>query len=128
MGILRRENEALKRLIGDSDGTIERLKTLPEDEALALFHRFRATAGENSHNNVITAGSIVPPLQTSLEFELMIRHPISYPVVALVDSPMLTVPEPIPRPSQPRDKESTFSYAVYVVVPCLANNPHLPLP
>lgn len=50
MGILRRENEALKRLIGDSDGTIERLKTLPEDEALALFHRFRATAGENSHN------------------------------------------------------------------------------
>lgn len=54
------------------------------------------------------------PLQTSLEFELMVRHPISYPVVALVDSPILTVPEPIPRPSQPRDKD-TFAYAVYVV-------------
>lgn len=56
----------------------------------------------------------MPPLQTSLEFELMIRHPLSYPVVALVASPMLTVPEPIPRPSQPRDKD-TSAYAVYVV-------------
>lgn len=55
----------------------------------------------------------MPPLQTSLEFELMVRHPLSYPVVALVDSPIMTVPEPIPRQSQTRDKD-TFAYAVYV--------------
>lgn len=50
MEILQRENEALKRQVEDSDGTVERLKTLPEDEALALFHRFRAAAGENRNN------------------------------------------------------------------------------
>ncbi|KUI52891.1 Nitrogen assimilation transcription factor nit-4 [Cytospora mali] len=125
MEILRRENEVLKRMVEDSDGTIERLKTLPEDEALALFRRFRAAAGEGSNNNVITAGSIAAPLQTSLEFELMIRHPISYPVVALVDSPMLTVPEPIPRPSQPRDKD-TSAYAVPYQRPSSLTQPSPP--
>lgn len=50
MEMLRRENEVLKRLVEDSDGTVERLKTLPEDEALALFHRFRTAAGEHSNN------------------------------------------------------------------------------
>lgn len=48
----------------------------------------------------------------------MIRHPLSYPVLALVDSPILSVPEPIPRPSQPQDKEAS-AYAMYVI-------PHIP--
>lgn len=50
MDILRRENETLKRLVENSDGTIERLRTLPEHEALALFHRFRAADGDSSNN------------------------------------------------------------------------------
>lgn len=50
METLRRENEVLKKLVENSNGTVERLKTLPEDEALVLFHRFRAAAGENSNN------------------------------------------------------------------------------
>lgn len=41
--------------------------------------------------SVLTSRDIPPAPRTSLEFELMIRHPISYPIVSPEPAPPLTV-------------------------------------
>ncbi|KAI3399117.1 hypothetical protein diail_7696 [Diaporthe ilicicola] len=74
---------------GDIQDLVYRLRTLPEDEAVALLLQVRSGARVNS--NLITARDIPPPSRTSLEFELMHRHPLLYTVFTTVDTPGIQV-------------------------------------
>ncbi|KAK2596580.1 hypothetical protein N8I77_013462 [Diaporthe amygdali] len=76
---------------GGGDNLLHRLETLPEDEAVGLLLQVRL--GIRSNDNVVTARNIPPPSRTSLEFELMHRHPILYPVLTAVDCPEIEVSE-----------------------------------
>ncbi|KAG6355116.1 hypothetical protein INS49_004197 [Diaporthe citri] len=84
---LRLQHEAPRRAPagrGDDADLLHQLKSLPEEEAVALLLLVRSGARVNE--NLVTARSIPLPSRTSVEFELMHRHPILYPAVATLDS------------------------------------------
>ncbi|KAJ9129334.1 hypothetical protein NKR23_g12559, partial [Pleurostoma richardsiae] len=91
MESLRRENDNLK----SSAEIVDQLKSLPEQDALDLLDRLREAAEPSDaltlHEKPIaersTAPQLVAPTQSSLEFELMIRHPISYPTLISTELP-----------------------------------------
>ncbi|KAJ0108827.1 c6 transcription factor [Diaporthe amygdali] len=107
---LRQQHELPRKVPGhggDDGDILHRLKTLPEDEAVALFIQLRSGARVN--DNVVTARSIPAPSRTSLEFELIHRHPILYPVVTAAESPEIEVSGLRVLPYQEHESESTGS-------------------
>lgn len=87
---LRQQHEAASGGGGGGDeDLLHRLKSLPEDEAVALLLQVRS--GGRVNENLVTARNIPPPQRTSVEFELMHRHPILYPVVTAIKSPEIQV-------------------------------------
>jgi hypothetical protein len=91
MESLRRENDNFK----SSAEIVDQLKSLPEQDALDLLDRLREAAEPSDaltlHEKPIaersTAPQLVAPTQSSLEFELMIQHPISYPTLISTELP-----------------------------------------
>ncbi len=87
------------------------LQSLPEGESLALLNRLRASedasvalsgfkaegGSSGSRNNYVPA--ILPPSQTSLEFELMMRHPIAYPTLVPVEAALIVGATTMSRPA-----------------------------
>ncbi|PSR85705.1 hypothetical protein BD289DRAFT_474202 [Coniella lustricola] len=100
---LRKDNDQLRKRLATDTTTIENLDTIttaPEDEALAFFHQLRTT-GRAKSSAMITAKDIPLPDKESLEFELMMRHPVPYPIPPLQSSMGVPVPEPRTRPKRP---------------------------
>ncbi|KAG8162117.1 hypothetical protein KVR01_007882 [Diaporthe batatas] len=83
------ERAELELLRQQHEGLLHRLKTLPEDEAVALLLQVRSET--RVKEDLVTTRNIPLPSRTSVEFELMHRHPIMYPVVAAHDSPEIQV-------------------------------------
>lgn len=60
--------------------------------------------------------NIPPPSRASVEFELMHRHPILYPVIARLDSPAIKVSQLRIRPYHEHENETTAGSSKYVSV------------
>lgn len=123
---LRQEKESLT----SAAAVLQRVRTLPEDEALLLFHQLRATgAGNNDasplvyvhecqdvlltvpQKRFITTGDIRPPSPLSVEFELMMQHPVLYPVVSTDKNTILHVANATNIPDQePQDPDDLTSF------------------
>lgn len=107
-------NMALRREVGElkkNAKLFDNLVSLPENAAIALLRRLRSpsldpTLAKAAVGNIVSgtglslAALLPPPIQSSLEFELMMRHPISYPYPAPVaqswGKDRKLVPEPGP--------------------------------
>ncbi|GKT73852.1 C6 zinc finger domain containing protein [Colletotrichum tofieldiae] len=87
------KEEALNN--ADAADLLEMLKGAPDDEALEALNFLRfsnepADVGSALRSydvglsQVALNRAILPPTQTSLEFELMMRHPLAYPTWAPV--------------------------------------------
>ncbi|POS78990.1 hypothetical protein DHEL01_v202620 [Diaporthe helianthi] len=90
--LLRQQQEAPvegDRGRGEEECLLQRLKKLPEHEAVALLLQVRSESRVN--HDLVTTRNIPLPSRTSVEFELMHRHPILYPVVAAYDPPEIQV-------------------------------------
>lgn len=105
---MKRENEEFRSRRNENDDILFRLRTLPEEEALDLLMQLRSNsdfneARDQSDNNNLVFNKMVhqsaisqqlegllchvlPPAPMSVEFELMIRHPVSYPPLYLPDA------------------------------------------
>lgn len=112
---LRQRHEAMKRAPGVGSGDedlLQRLKSLPEDEAVALLLRVRS--GIRVNENLVSARSIPLPSRTSVEFELIHRHHILYPFVAAVKLPEIKVSELRILPDHEHEPETTAGPSKYV--------------
>lgn len=111
----QRQNAVNGKQSGESVAAdvLECVRSLPEDQALLLFHRLRASYSSNdtvSLDNVskegkqkqeqdidrtpkaiLTAHDILPASRHSVEYELMLRHPVLYPRVSPETQPILVV-------------------------------------
>ena len=97
---LKRQVEDLKQELKDHDEFLNRLKTIPEKEAIGLLRRLKSTsepsvtlspAKGNTHarhqpSEQIAVRGILPPVRTDFEFELMVCHPMAYPALVPVDT------------------------------------------
>lgn len=111
--VLKRENESLKRKFKDVDELVTHLMLLPKDVAQELFLRLsrRATRLQRFSSSKATrraaiflseqttARDIIPPIPSALEFELMVKHPISYPALDRSDDAVLAT-SPLIRPKK----------------------------
>ncbi|KAK2001149.1 hypothetical protein LX36DRAFT_629265 [Colletotrichum falcatum] len=104
------KEEALNN--SDAADLLEVLKRVPDDEALEALRLLRtgndpAEVGSALRrydvglSQVALNRAILPPIQTSLEFELMMRHPLAYPAWAPVQPTKLDL-EFLLRPSKIR--------------------------
>ncbi|EFQ25212.1 uncharacterized protein GLRG_00356 [Colletotrichum graminicola M1.001] len=108
------KEEALSN--SDAADLLEILKRVPDDEALEAL-RFLRTGHEPAEavsalrrydvglSQVALNRAILPPTQSSLEFELMMRHPLAYPAWAPVQPTKLDL-EFLLRPSRVRWEET----------------------
>lgn len=114
MEAARRENGELRRRLVESSELLARLKGLPEPDALSLLQRLRLASRPASGLTGLAVEALdsdmaeeneqtAPPPQSSLEFELMIRHPIAYPTLCHLDQ----YPQPVPR-EQEQSLSSSF--------------------
>ncbi|CAN8105293.1 unnamed protein product [Discula destructiva] len=101
LNLLRQQKESSRMQDADTStaAILERLRTLPEDQALELFHELRAT-GAGYYAHVITTDDIRPPSPFSVGFELMIRHPSLFPVIS-TEKPMILA---VANATAPRDR------------------------
>ncbi|KAH8747471.1 hypothetical protein F5883DRAFT_474402 [Diaporthe sp. PMI_573] len=99
---LRQQHDATPQKVSDGGGgeedLLNRLKTLSEHEAVALLLQVRSgtqtnqvSSGPQPGPNLVTARNIPRPSRASVEFELMHRHTILYPVVAALVPPEIQV-------------------------------------
>ncbi|KAJ4387481.1 hypothetical protein N0V93_008073 [Gnomoniopsis smithogilvyi] len=112
LNLLRQQKDGLGKQHGGSIAAdvLESVRTLPEDQALLLFHRLRASPTNSSvslqwceankqgltidphlKKTIITSNDIRPASTLSVEYELMIRHPLLYPVVSPETNNILSV-------------------------------------
>jgi hypothetical protein len=83
---------------------LQLLRRLPEAQAVALLHQIRDRKGLSdlfmsqkaprlgiTLSQHRTARAVLPPTQTSIEFELMMRHPIAYPTLLPVEAHFISV-------------------------------------
>ena len=77
-----------------SSELLDRLRMLPEPGSLDLLRRLRMAddrsaawleGAVSSTTTDMDKQFPLPPVQSSLEFELMIRHPIAYPALCPLD-------------------------------------------
>lgn len=108
--VLKRENEALRRRSETLEELVKHMVCMPEDIAQVILWRLRTTSnpllvlqsirGETLSDQLseqATARGILPLVQSGLEFELMVRHPVSYPTLdPLKDNSLLKSPLLIP--------------------------------
>ncbi|EXJ68129.1 uncharacterized protein A1O5_08744 [Cladophialophora psammophila CBS 110553] len=93
IGILKRENDALRQRSDQLEEFLDLLKNSPMDLAqmslLKLRHAdpasvvglLRAGDPRNPLSEQKTARAYLPPIQSDLEFERMVRHPVAYPML-----------------------------------------------
>jgi hypothetical protein len=107
MMALKRENISLKRRYEEFIGVLDFLDTMPDDAAMNVLRHLKSSRDPSTTLSSIksgvqlnhqlserrTARNFSPPTQSELEFELSIRHPISYPTLMPVD---VTVQQPNP--------------------------------
>ncbi|KAL1867156.1 hypothetical protein VTK73DRAFT_4318 [Phialemonium thermophilum] len=98
----------------DAASVVRLLRTLPEDQAAELFRNLRTgsavsantSSAASSHgtpqgggvalppeSRPLSPGDLAPPARSSLEFEVMIRHPIAYPTLLPVELAYMTLDE-----------------------------------
>lgn len=92
---LERQNGELQGVIDKANHAFELLKTLPIEDALNYLRHIRSAANPLAALNLManglkrprqlseleTARNVVPPVQSGLEYELMVSHPMSYPTL-----------------------------------------------
>jgi len=99
---LASEVDGLKQRVEKSESLLFLLKSSPEAESLALLKRLRSGDEYSPDLAQVTlqdvgvdhrllpeaqaARSVLPPTQSSMEFELMVRHPVSYPALIPVEA------------------------------------------
>lgn len=126
---LRQEKEMFRKHRDETSAAavLDRIRALPEDQALVLFRQLRATASDNNPASllacaktaqvvstadcskpVITTDDIPPPSPLSVEYELMIRHPVLYPAVSTksIILPIGNVPAAEHEPHEPENLRS----------------------
>ncbi|KAJ4415494.1 hypothetical protein N0V82_007296 [Gnomoniopsis sp. IMI 355080] len=128
LDLLRQQKDGLRKQQGDAVAAdvLQSVRTLPEDQALLLFHRLRASSTSantsvslssrerlikesllltRSFKTIISSKDILPASTLSVEYELMIRHPVLYPVISPEAPKILTVESAARAPGSggPRD-------------------------
>ena len=109
---LKRENITLKERINELTEIIETLKNIPEEKAVENLKNLKRTGKASSilpppENTTVSISTLLAhilptaPAQDSLEFELMIRHPIAYPALKALDIPRVDRASPHPPCSTP---------------------------
>ena len=94
--MLKRENEALKQRMEPLAEVLNLLQTASADLAQVIFLKLRhgdATAVLNFIKGAVpdsrlseqtAARAALPHVQTNLELELLVRHPVAYPTLSTV--------------------------------------------
>lgn len=100
MMALRRENTSLKRLYGELIEVLDLLEDVPDDAAVDIWRHLKTSRDPTSILSSIrsgvhviqhpsesrTARSFSPPTQSGLEFELTVRHPMTFPTLVPVNT------------------------------------------
>jgi hypothetical protein len=101
--VLKRENETLKQDWAAREELLNCLRFMPENIARLLFERLRTTSNprtvlQSVRNEVLlrnpseqaTARGVLPMEFANAEFELSVKHPLSYPIVDPVEQELLS--------------------------------------
>ncbi|UNI16929.1 hypothetical protein JDV02_003311 [Purpureocillium takamizusanense] len=104
---LQKERDHLKTKLSGHARLLDQLKNLPEDEALGLLQRLRATSSSDSPNalsemsggmhnrlrpsNNLAARAMSPVVDSGLEHELAARHALIYPRLEPLDAGPLKI-------------------------------------
>ena len=97
--VLRRQIDLLQQELKDQQELLDYLKSVPETDAIELLRRLRSASspstvlshargnlhGRHRPSEHIAARAIGPPVNNDLEFELMVSHPVAYPVLVPLD-------------------------------------------
>ncbi|KAI0122989.1 hypothetical protein BJ170DRAFT_642885 [Xylariales sp. AK1849] len=102
LGALKQENDTLKAISKANDDLLQFLKEAPIETAWATLQELRLSsdpskvlqrlAQGSSYSNVSeqeAARAILPPLDSQVELELIVKHPEAYPSIEILDNRVL---------------------------------------